>query len=646
VDRAAYLELFFSESREHLGDAYRLMARLELGVVDRELMRNLLRHMHSIKGMAATMGFEALVGLTHALEDLLEEMQDASVSECYRLAPQLSAALVRVGQLIDALQQDDPEALGLAERNAESWRLRIAPDPKSAGPLAPRRRPSFLPRAGEQPDSAPESISDWRIELHFTNAPPLTTDRIVNLLMGLGEFGRVRQVRPPLLRADTGRFEGRLVVILSSSRPRAELEHRLGQTAGVERFIIEKEPRAAPPRRLPSGEERWVRVRASLLDGVAEQALDLMLEQARAKAAAGDDRPTLTTHLERSEFLLKELYGTLRELRLVPFDTLAQLLDQTVRELATELGKQTQLRVEGGALRVDRSILEAIQDPLVQMVRNAVDHGLETEQERIAAGKPVRGTLLLSVERRAGRVRVSLADDGRGLSAEALKRTAVQRGLLSEQRAAELSDQEAFRLITLPSFSTAAEANRISGRGVGMDVVCQNVEQLGGHLQIRSNPGVGTRISLWVPMTLALIQALLVRCCGELFAVPISIVNRVIDLEELTVTGPDSAAGTIPELLELEHALGLERRDGPTGRPASVLLLALRHRRVGIVVDEIVGSRQVVVKPFQQPLKSLDHYSGAALLEDGTVALVLDPLQIVQSGTAHRGGALAEMPFQ
>jgi two-component system chemotaxis sensor kinase CheA len=292
-----------------------------------------------------------------------------------------------------------------------------------------------------------------------------------------------------------------------------------------------------------------------------------------------------------------------------------------VTELARDLGKPVQLAIAGGDVLLDRRVLEALVDPLQHMLRNAVDHGIEPAGERARLGKPREGRLRIEIAPSGDRVELSVEDDGRGLDAAELKRVAVARGVIDAAAAAKLPDREILMLVTLPGFTTATAVTHVSGRGVGLDVVRSAVERLGGLVQIESRPGLGTCLRLCVPASLTLLQALVVRCAGELFALPLPVVERVLGRGDLRE--PLASAEVV---FPLASRLGLGPRDDDI-RGCSIVLRAA-GRRIGVVVDEVLGRREIVLRPLQPPLSLLRHYAGAAVLEDGSIVLALDPAHL------------------
>lgn len=627
-----YLDLFLAEAREHLGAVHVIQSKLEQTPVASGLWREFMRHAHSLKGMAAAMRFGSLVSLTHAVEALAERLGKAPGKTSRECLPLLGESLACLGNLLDRIERGEDAACSRAEELARALESEAGSPPQDPTASA---HASGLPG----PTSTVETVKKnryWRLDLSLSCDADDSAQRTVAILGRVGELGRVVQSGPPAFARDTGRFHGRVRLILQTERSRADLERELRSLLGSENFAIEMAPRPEPR---PDPAERpadWIRVRADRLDAMVERLLELRQEHARLAAAMPPATGRVRRHLERSEFRLKELYGAVLELRLLPFDTVAQRLHQAVHDLAGELRKQVHFEIVGGEALFDRAVLEVLIDPLLQVLKNAVDHGLEPPDERRAAGKPVRGALSLSLTRTGDRVHIVIADDGRGMRPDVLRRAAVRRRLLSREEAADLTNDETLLLTTLPRFTTRRDADHISGRGVGLDVVRERVESIGGFVDIRSEPGHGCELRLSVPLRRALIRTLLVRCANELYAVPVDGISKSVELEDPC---PTRAAGeTHLELIRLRDRLGLGSAGATPSTRARALVLASVEPPTALVVDEVLGRRDLVVQPLLAPLTQLHQYSGAALLEDGSIAVVLDP-RFLACGDGIRRGA-------
>lgn len=378
--------------------------------------------------------------------------------------------------------------------------------------------------------------------------------------------------------------------------------------------------------------EQTVRVDVDLLDVLMRQVGELVLcrNQIVRKAGLQDDVELLRA-AQRLSLIASELQEGVMKTRMQPVDHLWSKLPRVVRDLGAQCGKQVRLEMTGRETELDRTLLEAVKDPLTHLVRNAVDHGLEDPATRLAAGKPAEGLLLLKAFHEGGQVVVEVTDDGAGMHPERIRDKALERGLRTPAQLARLSRAEVLQLVFAPGFSTAAAVTNVSGRGVGMDVVKTNIESIGGTIEIESVAGAGTTCRLRIPLTLAIVSSLTVECGGERYAVP------QVNLAELVAVDADRAGqeiarvgnaevyrlrGRLLPLVRLSDVLGVEpaRADGQ-------LVVAVLHaegRRFGLVVDRVLNAEDIVVKPLSAGLKSIGVYAGATILGDGAVALILD----------------------
>jgi two-component system chemotaxis sensor kinase CheA len=586
--------LFLSESRDHLSGAHELLCRLEQDPRDVAALRGLMRHAHSLKGMGATMGYPALVSLAHALEDEFERLESARASVDRDALVRMQRAMDRLSALIDDVECGaDGE-----DRAAEAI-------------------------AAELRSLAAASAARYRVSLDLAADEPARRERAsraVGVITRLAALGKVQRFDPPRLHDDPPRFDGRLELLLEYGGSAATLRRRIAELRDVRRCEVQRVGEVGRAPAAAGRAVRWTRVREDLLDAVAERASAAAGEEARLReclAGSGD----MEDGLRRLTLELRDLYGAVTELRLVPFSTIAHHLRRAVDELSAELDRPVRFRIEGAELRLDRGLLEALIDPLRHMVRNSLAHGFEARGERLARGKPALGLLRLRLQRESDVLVVSLVDDGRGIDAEAIRRAAVERRLLPPRRAAELDDRAALKLITLPGFSTAAQTDTISGRGVGMDAVRTAVEELGGRLTLDATPGRGTEITCRLPLSRALMQLLVVRSAGELFALPVAALTR---------TGPFRAdAGQDGVWVYLDERLGLANPSPVrAGGEAAVLWCRQGAGEVGVIVDAVMGRRELLVEPLRVPACAAPECSGAAVLDGAGLVVVLEPYRL------------------
>jgi two-component system, chemotaxis family, sensor kinase CheA len=378
-----------------------------------------------------------------------------------------------------------------------------------------------------------------------------------------------------------------------------------------------------------AGEITTVRVRTELLDQLINLTGELITNKNRLLNIGRELSSTeLNETVSQTEKLLRALHGEVMQVRLMPFEAICDRFQRSVRSLAKRSGKELHLEIVGRDIGLDRAILEQLIDPLNHILRNAVDHGLEPGGERTAAGKPARGVIRISVSRDRDRVVVTVSDDGRGMDPRKLVAAAVAKGVISRQEGEGLSERQALMLICIPGFSTAKEVTDVSGRGVGMDAVDAAIQKLGGTLAIESEPGAGSRFILRLPMTIAIIHALVVQCAGLKVGIPVNSVQRTVELRrsEVSTAGKRQVFQLGDEavpLLSLNRVLSL-----PLGRFGSGILplfvTEVKGRRVGMVVDRLFGQHELFVKPLGRPLARLHGVAGGATLGDGEVITILD----------------------
>ena len=318
--------------------------------------------------------------------------------------------------------------------------------------------------------------------------------------------------------------------------------------------------------------------------------------------------------------------------RMQPIDNVWAKLPRVVRDLSSQLGRKVRLELEGGDTELDRTLLEAVKDPLTHLVRNAIDHGLEPPEQRIAAGKPETGVLHLRAAHEGGQILVEIADDGKGIDPVVIGNKAVANGIITEAQRDQMSVADLQRLVFLPGFSTAAAVTKVSGRGVGLDVVTNNIERIGGSIDVDSTPGVGTAWRLRIPLTLAIVPALTVLCAGQRYAIPqvnllelvrLDAERRNGGLEEIGDAKVYRLRDALLPVIHLADVLGINATSEETGQPV-IAVLESDGRRFGLVVDRVLDTEEIVVKPLSGALKEIGFYAGATILGDGRVSLILD----------------------
>jgi two-component system chemotaxis sensor kinase CheA len=624
--------LFIAEAEEHIANLESGLLRLEQGG-DGAVIAELFRSAHTLKGSAGAAGLAGMSQLAHAMENLLDQVRNGTKAVTAELIDVLLMGVDLLRAMVVALRQDAP----LPD---------AAPLIRQLTALA-QQTPNALQR--DELAAPSQRATEVIVTLNIFIKPecPMPAARAFQAYLAMSRYGEVVSLEPPVSEIQAGRAKYRLdaQVRFPDEAALAELERELSRFDDVVvemqrqqegqrvREIVVPPSAAETPTAAPT-ELQSVRVSVEQMDALLNLVGELVIERARLER--GVRRVTefhgngiaeeLQGVTERISRIVGQLQEALTRTRMVPLSVVFGRFPRLVRELARSMGKRVQLRIEGEDTEIDRALVEKLNECLVHLVRNALDHGIEPPDERIASGKPPEGVVELMASQSEGSVIVVVRDDGRGIDPDKVRRKAVERGWLSEEQAAALSDDDALRLIFRPGFSTKEQVSEVSGRGVGMDVVKNALEQIGGTVDIQSTVGGGTTVTLRLPLTLAIIPALLVRVAGRLFALPMHSVAEVLDLrrETVQVIGQGERVlmlrGEPLPLWSLAHLLGATNGQKET----TAVIVRQRDRGVAVSVEGVEGKDEIVIKPLGFPLHTLRTFLGATILGDGSVALIVD----------------------
>ncbi|MGB8593448.1 MAG: chemotaxis protein CheA [Candidatus Acidiferrales bacterium] len=617
VNDADILKEFVIESYENLDRLDRELVILENDPTDRETLASIFRTIHTIKGSSGFLALGKLEAVTHVGENLLSRMRDGKLT----LNPEITTALLA---LVDAVREilasidstgqegerDDRELIGTLARLLE--------DPRAENP----------PPTAITPQPDPPKLDD---------EPAAPMPALGKILIERG-IAKPSDIADAIERQEQGdpRRLGEILVEQQVAKPHEVLEALQAQQAAKSQ----------------SATESTIRVDVSLLDGLMNLVGELVLarNQILQYTHTLEENGLLGT-TQRLDQITSELQEGVMKTRLQPIGNIWSKFPRTVRDVALGGGKQVRIEMEGKETELDKTIIEAIKDPLTHLLRNAVDHGIERPEIRAAAGKTPEGKLHLRAFHEGGQVIIEISDDGAGLDPERIRRKAIQNSLISAEQAARMKERETINLIFVPGFSTAEKVTNVSGRGVGMDVVKTNIEKIGGTVDVQSKLGAGTTVRMKIPLTLAIIPALIVRCAGDRYAIPQASLLELVRVEPEQIPAAIENVHGAPvyrlrekllPLMYLNRELGVEEappavapdaaRDAANGTPraANIVVLHADGRQFGLIVDEVSDTEEIVVKPLGGPLKEISVYAGATIMGDGGVALILDVLGLAQ----------------
>lgn len=623
MDPAKYAELFLAESREHLGTLNQQLLAWEKNPKATGPVGTLFRAVHTIKGMAATMGYTVVANIAHRVEnllDLLRQRRKAVPADTLDLLFQSADALE---QAVERSVVGEEDTVDVAEllRQLDQAVLVLEPS-KPRGKTRAPKEPS------EQPDFGGRGV-----RVVIRQDAPLRGARALLVLRNMEQLGTVAGVRPPEAALEADEFDGELEFRLTADAPTTVVETRIRAAGDIESVeISEAGQTAARPEGTRTGmKTRHVRVDLKHFDNLMDLIGELVTARSRlVELAAERADPELEDVALRMTHLSSALQKEIIETRMTPVWHVFDRFPRLVRDVGRQLGKRVTLHVEGKGIELDRAVLDEIGDPLVHLLRNAIDHGIEKPEEREGAGKPPEGRIELSASRDRSTVVIRVKDDGRGIDRDRILEEAKQRGFVDSETDT-LTDELLIAVLSRPGFSTAKEVSETSGRGVGLDVVATQLLALGGSLDIQSEPGQGSTFTLRLPPTLAIMPALLAGVGEERYALPLTHVDETLDFESTVIADLDGKEAMVlrEQVLPVVHLRNVIGVDGDVSRRRPVIILEIGDRRGGLVVDQLLGQREIVVKGFDAPEGTLPIFSGATILGDGQPVLILDAARLV-----------------
>ncbi|HET7631724.1 MAG TPA: chemotaxis protein CheA [Gemmatimonadaceae bacterium] len=655
MDTSQYAELFLTESREHVSSVNHWLLELERGAGGDEPVSAIFRSVHTIKGMSATMGYGVVAELSHEMETLLDRVRRGTLA----ITPEVMDVLFHAADVLEQAVEASVEGrLGDVRADPVLARLR------AMGHATPRTSAAIA--------AVPFGESLWTAEapagagllvrVRLAKETPLRGVRAFLIVQTLKRLGEITGVSPSLAALQGDEFDLDFAVRLQTEATAAEITKQVRSAGDVAAVEVEaagdasaSAPQAVPETKAaarPSGmlmavgeaatpahadatptpataghSARHVRIDLRRLDALMNLIGELVIARGRLQQIGATlDDPALNETLTQASRLIADLRDEIVTSRMVPVWQVFDRFPRLVRDAARGLNKRINFTIEGKDIELDRSMLDEIGDPIVHLLRNAVDHGFAGPDERVRAGKPAEGQLVLSAVRDRSAVVIRVADDGRGIDRARVLAKAREAGLVDAGKV-ELTDEDLVRLISRPGFSTAEQVTDLSGRGVGVDAVFSRVRALGGSVDIKSQTGVGTTVTLRLPLTLAILRALLTRVAGETYALPMTHVCETVELQaESLTTLRGREVMTLREdvlpLMRLRRIVGLPPREA-SGRE-HVIVVELADRRAGLVVDGLAGQEEIVVKQYDPVRSDVQAFSGATILGDGSPALILD----------------------
>jgi two-component system chemotaxis sensor kinase CheA len=642
-ERNQYLQMFFDEAAENLQILNKRILELEKRPESsREIIDSMFRAAHSLKGMAATMGFAKLTELSHKIENLMDEIRKGQREIDDSLIKLLFKGIDHIGEIISCLKNRREE------RDISGYLQKIAD-------FIGNKRPVNI----EQDKTAPfelvldkEEIQDIKNRITPTNSvyrltvvlarDSLLDVRAYMVLKKAAEVGYIFKASPDKEKIEKEEIVNQFVyLILISNLSPQDIKREIEEITDVVKVKVVKDPEFQDFLTDDANNNRiqktnkfqvspTVRVDINKLDQLMNMVGELLINKTRLESLNLDNE-TYKDILPQLDRVTMELHHLVMQVRMVPVGVIFNRFPRMVRDLSKQMGKEVNFIIEGEDTELDRSIIDELTDPLNHLLRNAIDHGIESPAFRERKGKEKVGTVLLKAYQKGSEIIIEVEDNGQGINPDNVVKVAIEKGVIAREQAEEMGEIEKLNLIFEPGFSTAREVSDVSGRGVGLDVVKKVVDSLDGNIILQSQPGTGTRFIISLPLTLAITRALMVKINGEVFAIPLNVINETLEIEASSikrVKGQDVIVlrnRTIPLVdsrerlnLNVEYGLYKERNKIP------VVTINSGEKQFGLVVDELLNQQEIVVKSLNDFFGDIKNISGATIIGDGDVALILD----------------------
>ena len=681
MDTNQYMDMFLDESHEHLQSLNDGLLSLEDNMEDTSVVNEIFRNAHTLKGMSATMGFNKIAELTHEMEDVLDLIRKEQLKLNEDIIDTLFKCVDSLGQMIDSVGNGEAEDVvdvsdlvkKLSSISKPDQAAAQAAAPAAAAAAAPAENKISIELADVDKDVIKQAQETGMQAIHvrvtLAETCLLKSARSYMVMNALDELGDVIKSVPSAEDLEQEKFDHSFdVIIITAAEEKAvqDAVNSISEISKVETNVIDlaaeekaaaataaapapkaaapaptakkaapapaKKVTAAPAKKVHHSQS--VRVDIEKLDTLMNLMGELVINKVRLEQIGQTHRlADLTETLEQMDRVTTDLQNIVMKVRMVPVSSVFNRFPRMVRDIAKELNKEINLTIEGEETELDRTVIDEIGDPIMHLLRNSCDHGVEEPDVRESKGKPRAGEVGLIARHEGNNVVIMVTDDGAGIDAAKIRAKAVEKGMISQQEADKMDDADAVRLVFLPGFSTADHISDISGRGVGMDVVRSKIEALSGHVDVETKIDEGSVFKIKLPLTLAIIQAMLVKVQEEMYAIPLGSIDSTINIQESEIKTVQNKEvivlrGEIIPIIRMEKMLQV-----PHVKDSDETFVVVVHTgdaKAGIVVDNLIGQQEIVIKTLGSLFTGLKMFSGATVLGDGRVALILDVATMMQ----------------
>lgn len=682
MDTNQYMGMFLEESREHLQTLNSCLLELEHSPEDPDVLNEIFRSAHTIKGMSATMGFTEIAELTHEMENVLDLLRKNQLKANEDIVDTIFKCVDTLEQMVENISSESANNIDVTELVAKLVAIAKGESIPTAPPQeeTKEKEPVVSEVVVELNDTettiikkAMESgLQVFDIKVSLSPNCLLKSARVYMVMNALDEIGDVLKSIPSSEDLEQENFESSFELIVATATEQTRVQQLLSSISEITEVIVEslelpkseakavvaednkkmqeassakrsQEKTKAPiapsssgsiEKKLKSGQS--VRVDIEKLDSLLNLVGELVINKTRLEQIGITHRLTeLVETIEQMDRVTTDLQSVVMKVRMVPVGQVFNRFPRMVRDLSRELNKEINLTIEGEETELDRTVIDEIGDPLVHLIRNSLDHGIEHPDERLAKGKEPTGEVRLIARHEGNNVIIMVEDDGKGINPEIIKSKAVEKDLITQEDADKMDDNEAVRLVFLAGFSTADVITDVSGRGVGMDVVKNKIESLGGLIDVETKLDEGSKFKIRLPLTLAIIQALLVKVQEEIYAIPLGSIDSTINITTDNIKTIQNREvillrGQIIPIIRLNDVLQVPKVEENNDKDLFVVVVHMGDQKAGIIVDNLIGQQEIVIKTLGKLLAGIKVIAGATILGNGQVALILDVGTLMQ----------------
>jgi len=646
MDINSYKEIFIEEARDNIKIFNSALLKFEKDITDLTPVNDIFRAVHTLKGMAATMGYDKMTEFTHSLEDILDNIRNGSIKVDAEITGLLFKGVDIIEKFLENISRNNIDITEGYEELINKYKEYTKTGLKiSAKVIKEEQKKEEIPDLKIEEiilnEAFKRNLNVYIVKITLAEDCVFKNVRVFMVNRNLGEKGEIIKSSPVAKDLEEGKFGNSFSVAYITKLNSEEIEKLLYKIAEIKKVEVKQIKKGLDEKRkiekkaenIISNVEKKkilsqsVRVNIEKLDVLLNLVGELVIAKIRLEQISKDKQfEILKETANEFDRIINELQAEVTQVRMLPVNNIFDRFPRITRDLAVEEGKEIETEIIGGDIEIDRTVLEEINEPLLHLVRNSVAHGIEKPEERISKGKSRKGIIRLSAKRERNSVIIEISDDGKGIDVLKVKKKALEMKILSEEKIKNITDEEIVNIIALPGFSTMDTVDKIAGRGVGVDVVKTKIESLGGIFKIENYPGEGVKFIMKLPLTLAIIQALLVKTSQNIYALPVIYTLEILELNTKSIKLIQGKRVIVlrDEVIAVFSLAELLKKKREEKEVVQLVIVEVRDKKIALEVDEVIGQQEIAIKSLGEFLKYAKGFSGVTILGDGRISLILD----------------------